>query len=519
MTNALNSRVLKLWALAGVTVVTVVTLVACGDGGGGGGDTAAPALGPTPAFSLQAKTIGDAGNTHASSVSSRLFPDISEKDFPNTAYTAILRRVQASPQAVRADSFHSRTLGLGFAAQLHATQTFQPQTGNRKLTLRRFDDGCVNAADKIRVRPELECAELIAEEITPDVLKLVYRHRYFDYQVQMTLVQSPVGSGTWQLLKTGRRGEPNNMGFSVRRSGTDTLQINWHLDNARAGDAIDLNLGASITPSEFKQSGLNDVELGMLTGADFFYDLAQLYAPNWVPYAHGQIIDTPAPSPSDNDPHECKVVRSCSAEYQSCTPTTGGWYVCNFTDGTQIDWGGGFGEDSVGGGGGNSPPPDTLPDWVIGDRLSTPRFIPPYFNGLYLDTTGDPTRYLQYHITSLLSGASTKTKLDPNYHLFVKHRVTAGLAYDSTGVFVFPTCGEARSDEDRRSSATDVFVGDSNTIVQPTQGQAQCACSLPTQNGLYVLKYILDPNNAWAEGSAGESNNIGFFDGFLYVNQ
>jgi hypothetical protein len=294
----------------------------------------------------------------ASSVSSRLFPNISEKDFPIAAYTAKLSRVQASPQAVRADSFHSRALGVGFAAQLHATQAFQPQTGNRKLTLRRFDDGCVNAARKNRTQPEFECAELSVEAITPDVLKLVYRHRYFDYQVQMTLVQSPVGSGNWQLLKTGRRGEPKEMRVSMRRSDADSMQIKWHLDNASALDAIDLNLNASITLSELSQSGLNDVELGMLTGADFFYDLAQLYAPNWVPYAENQIIDT-----QTDNPYECRVIGSCPAEYQSCTPTTGGWYVCNFTEGTQIDWGGGFGEDGGGGGGGGGehPPPPPPP--------------------------------------------------------------------------------------------------------------------------------------------------------------
>jgi alpha-tubulin suppressor-like RCC1 family protein len=77
MTTALNSRVLKLWALAAVTAVTVVTLVACG--GGGGGDAAAgaptpapapapsPSPSPTPSFSLRPNTMA-AGSTHSCAI-------------------------------------------------------------------------------------------------------------------------------------------------------------------------------------------------------------------------------------------------------------------------------------------------------------------------------------------------------------------------------------------------------------------------------------------------------------------
>ncbi len=472
-----------------------------------------------------------AGSAIASSISSDLFPDISAKDFPSSAYSATLRRVQASPQSILADSFHARAAGAGFAAKLRSTLTRQALTGKRTLSVQRFDDGCVNAARKTSIRPELECGELSVEAITPDVLKLVYRHRYFDYQLQMTMVQTPMGSGNWQLLKNNRRGEPQNLRLSLRRSGTDALQVVWHLDNKRALEAIDLNLSATITPSEFRQSGFNDVELGLLAGADFFYDSAQIYAPDWAVYAFGEIIDTPAPSPDDNDPHECKVVSACSAEYQSCTPTQGGWYVCEFTEGTHIDWGGGFGNDPIGnpggggGGGGGGVPPAKLPDWVIGSRLSLPkRYIPPYFNGLFLDNSITPTRYLHYQITSVLNFADVAPKVDPKYARPVVHRLNALLIEDATGALAYPECGEGRADQ---TSAFVVLAGDEETYIAPGRIDDR-PCSQPKKNGVYVLQYVLDPNNAWAErsagegsageGSTGESNNIGFFDGFYFVN-
>jgi hypothetical protein len=117
-----------------------------------------------------------------------------------------------------------------------------------------------------------------------------------------------------------------------------------------------------------------------------------------------------------------------------------------------------------------------------------------------------------------LKGANTTTKADPEYPLaFVKHRLNVVLIHDATGAFAYPTCGEARAL--RFFSVIDVIVGDWKTFLAPDGQRDHQRCSLPRQNGVYTLMYVLDPNNIWAEGTAGESNNIGFFDGFYYVNE
>lgn len=452
---------------------------------------------------------------------SALFPRLDPDDFPDRAEQARLARPQISPGVVGVESYYTVAPNVGFASRLQATLGINSLTRMRKLTVSRQDDACVRDARDARQDPTVICGQLRVFSLAPSVVQLLYRSPYHSYQVQFTMIETPARSGRWQLLRTGRRGEPDAIDFTMDSQG-NLLQSHWRLTKTESAQRLEINTGVEITPSDYRGSGLTDTELGWLSGSDLFYQLAQRYAPTWVPYSEEGLIDSEPNDPGDHS--SCTVQTSCGAEYQSCTPVPGGWLGCDYTGehGPGLGGGGG-GEGDLWGGAATQPPttpptnpPASLPDWVVGNRLSTPRKIPPYFNGMVIEQsgyTGELTRHLDYHISVVLAKADTVAKWSIPFGSYTSHEMYAILLRDSDLSLAVNHCGEGKSKNYPNAAAVPKGTAADFGF---NQGGPPVDCSDALERGVYVLSYNLDPKNAWDEG-AGESTNFGYFNGFYFV--
>jgi hypothetical protein len=336
------------------------------------------------------------------------------------------------------------------------------------------------------------------------------------------MVETPTRSGHWELVRTGRRGEPDALELSMQLQG-NTLQSHWRLSKTESTQRQEIHTGVNITPSDYRGSGLTDTELGWMSGSDLFYQLAQRYAPTWVPYTEEGLIDSEPNDPGDHS--SCTVQTSCSAEYPSCTPVPGGWLGCDYTGGDHgLGLGaGGGGEGDLWGGGATVPPttppttpPATLPDWVVGSNVSIPRQIKPLFNGLAIEQsayTGELTYHLDYHISVVLAKADTVAKWSTRFGSYTSHEMYAILLKDGDLSLADSYCGEGRALH--YPNAAPVLKGKVASF-DFDHGGPPVDCSNASEPGTYVLAYNLDPKKLGDEG-AGETNNFGFFEGFHFV--
>jgi len=211
-----------------------------------------------------------------------------------------------------------------------------------------------------------------------------------------------------------------------------------------------------------------------------------------------QMIDELPPSPGEEDDDECKVLTDCPAEYQSCTPTTGGWLACS-------GMGGGWGGVACEIGGCRGPAPrDKIKDWQVGSPSTSPVAALPLFRGL-VSTTGGYK--LDYDITSVLQNESTVAFPHPSIGGgSASHIVRLTMTNEGSTAPLSPSCEVLRLTP----------VADYTTIPKGSKkrytgaGTPASPCSMPGE-GVYELRYELDPSNVWFEED--EPNNNGWMRG------
>lgn len=136
-----------------------------------------------------------------------LWPALQVEDYPEEADS--VRVVARSVGSGRAsyDLFHVRGRSTGFASRIEATLGVDAR-GLRTLTLRQQDDHCLELAATLRVEPGSVCAQLVATLLMPGAVQLSYLHPMLGHQLQFVLAQQRTDPASWQLVRSGRIGEP-----------------------------------------------------------------------------------------------------------------------------------------------------------------------------------------------------------------------------------------------------------------------------------------------------------------------
>jgi len=448
---------------------------------------------------------------------STLFPDLRREDFPERPDSVRLEWTGASPGAASLRAFHWREGDMAFPSLLTAAASKDPRTGERRFEVLRVDDDCLAFAEQNRLSEEEACLAITATNLAPGVERLVFRSRFLNYQVQLILVQSSDGADEWNLLPTGRRGEPRLLRLRTRDQGDGSLLATWDLYQADGGDEIALPLAATVPIDGLRRAELTSFDAGMLASLDFFYDLVHSYIDDWVVRREDQTVDEGIPSPEENDPSQCEVETMCSAEHQSCTPTVGGWLACDFDgglggwlacdfDGGLGGWGGGF---DPGGGGhdvGPFPPDEPTPDWRTGP-MTYPAAAQPSFDGVKL-VAGHYR--LDFQLTSVLLFTSTVAVTQPAPISTGAKHVVQLFVTRLGGDVPSPGCTEIWATVQTAGTT----VPSDDAVSYPKGSPRQRDCSLPPR-GFYRLHYELDPFGTWFEGT-GEANNSGVASGLWY---
>jgi hypothetical protein len=217
-----------------------------------------------------------------------------------------------------------------------------------------------------------------------------------------------------------------------------------------------------------------------------------------------QEIDSLPPSPGEEDDDECKVLTDCPVEYQSCTPTTGGWLACSGMGG---GWGSGGVACEIGGcGGGHGI--RGAEDWAPGSSSTYPVAASPLFSGLAAISGG--AYKLNYELTSVLQTADAGAIYD-NAPIFgyASHVVAISLTSQATAL--------ATGCFDFRYVAHSAYVTIAKGSARRYKGSdGGSLCAMPGP-GIYELRYELDPHQLWHEGDEG--NNAGIMRGSLRVRR
>jgi hypothetical protein len=171
---------------------------------------------------------------------------------------------------------------------------------------------------------------------------------------------------------------------------------------------------------------------------------------------------------------------------------------------------GGTGGDGGWGGGGVICPPGgcgfperDYPDWQAGSALTSPPAKLPLFSGLTETKAG---YRLNYEITSVLQQDDTVSELDFGEHL--AHVVYLNLRHVGSSQFL--DCDDLRYVEQQ----TSFFIPQGSSKKYLGSGGTSF-CERPA-NGLYELRYSLDPGDLWDE-SVGEGNNTDRLRGKLLI--
>lgn len=459
----------------------------------------------------------DASMVRARPVPYRTFESLSPAQFPRASESVRFDVVATSDGKATVESFHRRGGNVGFASRLQARRTVDERSGLRVLTLTREDDACMSVGVIARSSPaDAFCARLEAVELMRGAWTLDFRHPLVNHQLQFTMIQARTPGNRWALVPSRRPGEPERLDLEFDGNG-DRLLARWTVVDISDRERFDAALVVDTPASDLVETGFDDFELGLLGSLDFLDELSDLHR-DWVVYAEQVDTMEPVPEPGD-DFYGCEPSDGvCSAEYDTCIATEGGWLGCNF-DPTEPGWGGGLHGDGDGDGDGNGngngdpdEPPDLLPDWQPGSMLTSPRFPAPLFHGMHVDYDSNGTALnfgFSYDITSVLQKKSTVPKpylYAPNP--IASHVLGYFLTRDGSDQFV---CGLVRLNP--TNSAT-IQVGNSRTYRSPDglcERETILRCSL--ESGIYVLHYNLDPTQQWDEGSSGEANNAGLFRG------
>lgn len=432
-----------------------------------------------------------------------LFPDLAREDFPDRPDSVALRWVETQPGAATLHAFHWRPNDVGFPSVLTAATSRDPETGESRFEVVRVDDHCLRFAREQGLSDKEGCLTVTATTLDRGVERVVFSSRYFNYRVQFTLVQSLDGAEEWSLAPSGRRGEPRTLRLRTADRGDGSVGVEWELSNTDDRNTVVLPLAATVPIDGLRRAGLSSFQAGMLAAVDLFYDINDYYVNDWVVRREEQTVDEGVPGPGDeDDPGDCKVVTACTAEYQSCVPTIGGWLACGF--GSPGDWGGGGLLVWPEGPGGSTHDPKM--DWRTGPGPSVPE---PVFEGM--DLTG--TKRLQFKLVSILHGDKTVSAWNPapigNWAKHVVELVLVKVGDDSAA---FPGCTEIWATYS--PSGTSIPTG--NTAEYPETGNRYGTCEEPA-GGFYQMRYELDPFDQWDEAS--ESNNRGVARGVWYYRR
>jgi hypothetical protein len=419
-----------------------------------------------------------------------LFPDLRGEDFPSDANHVRFEWLEAERGSLVGQTFHTRPNDVVFPGLVTAAVSEEPKTGATVLQVVRLDDDCLAYAAQIDAPPDEACLAMTATSIAPGVERLTLQADFFDYRLRFYLVQSREDAAEWNLALTGRKGEPQVLRLRTRDEG-DSLVVDWELSYRDERHEVSLPLRVTLPADAIRDAGLSTVHAALLSSPEMFYDIADFLV--WEVMREDQIVDTGIPGPADEDDDSCEVLTMCPAEYQSCTPTTGGWLAC-----------GGMG-DRWGGGGVACPPSgifcggmpeDRVADWV------TP--MTPEFRGLVAATGGG--HRLDYVITSALFNEDTvareSSQMPPGGHVV---RVT--LTRDGSTAPTTPLCQDVRFQQ----LPADFKIPRGSTRKYSGSAGPATACG-GLSAGLYQLHYALDPFFMWDE-ETGESDNTGTMRG------
>jgi hypothetical protein len=456
--------------------------------------------------------------------SSQLFPRLRPEDFPSEVGTLKVHPLTLEMGAIEADVSHRRTLDIGLIGRVLTSRSVDPRTRLAQTSMTRLDEVCLDTADAARLRAEEVCTRLVASEIQRGAVTLDFTSAYLNRDLRLTLVEDERSPGHWNLVPSGRRGEPRRLSLALENADSATLGVKWSIADAVNTESFRQELTMQVSRRDFERSGFDDLSLALLSAPSLFDNLVDDHAP-WSIYAHEEDVFENPPDLGDDDIYGCHPVDGvCGAEYDTCLPTPGGWLGCNYYPG-DTGWGGGHGGDGdgglgTGGGhgvGGTPTEPTILPDWRAGSFLTTPKFPAPLFHDIHInvDANGNATHVgFTYNFTSVLQKAPTVPKpftLHPSD--YVTHVFGHFLTRDNDNRAI---CGLVRRQDTDQATVpvgdyVDYSTGGGSSICE-REGIMQCTLPGP---GIYLLRYDLDTFNAWDEGSTGEANNTGTFRGYF----
>jgi hypothetical protein len=423
-----------------------------------------------------------------------LFPGLRGEDFPKEANHVRFEWLEAAEGSLLGRAFHTRPGDVVFPSLVTAAVAFDRETGGTVLKVVRLDDDCLAFADEIGASAEEGCLAVTVANIAPGVERVSLQARFFDYQVHFYLVQSRADPAEWNLAPTGRKGEPQVLRLRTREVG-DSVVADWELSYRSESREVSLPLHVTLPVEPLRNAGVSTTHAALASSPELFYDMADFHV--WEVMREDQLIDTGIPGPGSED-DECEVLTMCPAEYQSCTPTTGGWLACS---GMGDGWGGVACEIGGCGGGGR---PRGGPDWAPGSSSTSPAAALPEFSGL---TEVQGGYRLKYELTSVLQDDDAAA-LTYNAPLtdYASHVVSFSLTSKATALEV---CSDFR------------YVPHASFVIIPKGSKkkykgsdSNSVCGMPAP-GVYELRYHLDPRYQWSEGD--ESNNSGIMRGSLRV--
>ncbi|HEV8239619.1 MAG TPA: hypothetical protein VGS57_09640, partial [Thermoanaerobaculia bacterium] len=325
-----------------------------------------------------------------------LFPDLRGEDFPERANEVRFEWLEATRGSLVGHAFHTRPGEIVFPSLVTAAVSVDRETGAPVLQVVRLDDDCLAFAAATDVAPEKGCLAVTVAEIAPGVARLTLQARFFDYQLHFYLVQSREDAAEWNLAPSGRRGEPQVL--RLRTSEADgSVVADWELSYRDERHQVSLPLHVTLPAGALRDAGLSATQAALASSPELFYDMADFLV--WQVLREDETVDELPPSPGEEDDDECKVLTDCPAEYQSCTPTTGGWLACSGMGG---GWGGVACELGGCGGGGGSI--RSAEDWAPGSATTYPAAASPRFSGLVAVSGG---YQLKYDLTSVLQASNS----------------------------------------------------------------------------------------------------------------
>lgn len=423
-----------------------------------------------------------------------LFPKLRGEDFPDEANEVRFEWLEAARGSLVGRVFHTRPNDMLFPSAVTARVSADPKTGNEVLEVVRLDDDCLAFADQVGMAPEKGCLAVTATHIAPGVERVTFRAAFFDSRVHFYLVQSREDESEWNLAQSGREGEPQLLRLRTRENGESQV-VDWELAYGSERNSVALPLRVTLPIEAIRVAGVSTIHAALASAPEFFYDMADFLV--WEVLREEQIVDTGVPEPGDEE-DDCEVLTMCPAEYQSCTPTPGGWLACNDMGGDRTWVGGSICRPDCEDG------PRRDPDWQAGSASTSPIAAAPRFDGLDAVSGG---HRLDYRLTSVLQKEPTLPETSSELAGYAGHVVKFTLLRKGSDESV--GCSETRF-VPMTATAT-IAVGSSKRY---KGSESSLVCQRPSA-GEYELEYFLDPLGLWTEDSEG--NNRARMRGTLRV--